>query len=175
MEKGVIFILIGFLLFTNLNLIESKEISTKATVNVNPIYELNIDIEIINDKIFSGENLSVFIELEKINLVEINEEIEVRLDYKILKNKNLIENGFLKSININDEKEEIIQIQVSPDLQGRYDLKIIVSNPQSFSDEDSEMFKVQKKPNHPFSRFILFLFNKPKPFLTNSFSDFHVK
>ena len=149
MEKiYLVLILIGLSLFINLNLIESKQISTMASVEVNPAYDLDINIEILNDKVVVGENLSVFVELKKTDLTNIAEEISVDLNYEITKNgakKEIIESGFLKTIDITDEKTEIVEIQVSSDLKGKYILKIIASNPQSFSEEDSETFVVMKK------------------------------
>ena len=54
---------------------------------------------------------------------------------------------------ITNNKIEIVEIPIPPDLKGRHILKIIASNPQSDSDEDSETFVVRKKTRFltPFS------------------------
>ena len=82
MKKEVIlFIFLYIFLFFNVALIKSQEVSTLATVTINPIYNLSIDINILNNKLSSGENLSVFISLEKTDLTIISEEISVDLNY----------------------------------------------------------------------------------------------
>jgi len=152
-KEVIIFIIVSVLLFTLLPLVESKEISTLATVEVNSIYELNVDIEILKDKIFRGENLSVFIVLEKTDLTDISEEISVDLNYEIIKKgkkSKPIESGFLKTVNITDNRTETVEILISSDLKGRHILKIIASNPQSHSDEDSETFVAKKKTKSKF-------------------------
>ena len=148
-KKGaIIFIMVGVLLLTLSPLAESKEVSTLATVKVKPAYNLSIDIEIMNDKISSEKNLSVFIILEKTDLASISEEISVDLNYEIIKKgkkREILESGFLKTVNIADKKTEIVEIPISPDLKGVYNIKIIASNPQSHTAEDSETFVVRKK------------------------------
>ena len=70
-----IFICIFFL--SNIFLIKSQEVSTLATVEVKPAYDLVIDIEIPDDKISSEETLSVFVNLEKTDLTGLSEEIGI--------------------------------------------------------------------------------------------------
>lgn len=125
--------------------VKALEYHIPVSVTVLPIYKLSIDIDILNNKLSPGENLSVFIELEKDNLINIDEEIAVDLNYEIIKAKKVIKSDFLQTINITGYKEEIINIKISSDLRGKYILKIIASNPQSYSDEDSERFVVKKK------------------------------
>ena len=80
-KKGVIiFIFLCIFLFSNMSLIKSQEVSTLATVEVNPIYDLSIDIDILNQKISPGKNLSVLIDLKKTDLISISEEITVDLN-----------------------------------------------------------------------------------------------
>ena len=86
-KEVIIFIIVSILLFTLLPLAESKEVSTLATVEVKPAYGLVIDIEILDDKVSSEEDLSVFIVLEKTNLIDISEEISVDLNYEITKKR----------------------------------------------------------------------------------------
>jgi len=149
MKKEVmIFIFLYMLLFTNLSLIKSQEINTIAIVNVNPIYNLSLDIDILNNKLSSGENLSVLINLKKTDLISISEEISVDLNYEIARNgekRKIIESGFLKTVNITDEKTEVVEILISSDLKGKYILKIIASNPQSHSSEGKDKFTVRKR------------------------------
>ena len=161
-KEVIIFIFLYIFLFSNISLIKSREVSTLATVEVKPAYGLDIDIEILNDKVVVGENLSVFIELRKIDLISISEEISVDLNYEITKKgkkAKTIKSGFLKTVDITDEKVEIVEIPVSSDLKGKYILKIIASNPQSYSDEDSETFVVRKKSKSSFLKLILSLFD----------------
>ena len=145
-KEVIIFIMVSILLFTLLPLAKSQEVSTLATVEVKPAYDLVIDIEILNDKISSGENLSVFISLEKTDLASISGEISVNLNYEITKKGKkgkLIKSGFLKTVSITDEAT--VEVSIPSEVKGRYILKIIASNPQSHSNEDSETFVVRKK------------------------------
>ena len=152
-KEVIIFIIVSILLFTLLPLAESKEVSTLATVEVKPAYDLVIDIKITDDKISSGENLIVFVDLKKTDLASISGEISVNLNYEITKRGKkgqLVEIGFLEIISITGEETKTVEILISPDLKGRYILKIIASNPQSFPDEDSEIFVVRKKTTSKF-------------------------
>ena len=164
MKKEVIlFIFLYIFLFFNVALVKSQEVSTLATVEVNPAYDLFIDINILNNKLSSGENLSVFISLEKTDLTIISEEISVDLNYEITKKgkkSKIVKSGSLKSTSITDNKTETVEIPISSDLKGRYILKIIASNPQSNSDEDSETFVVRKRNKPSFSSIFLSLFKK---------------
>ena len=162
-KEVIIFIMVSVFLFALLPLAESKEVSTLATVEVKPAYGLFIDIKILDDKIFSGENLSVFINLTKTDLIGILGEISVDLNYEITKKgkkEGIIQSGFLKTINITDKKGEIVEILISLDLKGKYILKIIASNPQSHTAEDSETFVVRKRNKLSFSKIFLSLFKK---------------
>ena len=162
-KEVIIFIFLYIFLFFNVALIESREVSTLATVEVKPAYEISIDINILNDKLKPGENLSVLINLEKIDLANIAGKISVDLNYEITKkgkNGEIIESGFLKTVNITNEKDEVVDVSFSSNLKGRYILKIIASNPQSNSDEDSETFVVRKKSNLSFSSILFSLFKK---------------
>ena len=162
-KEVIIFIFLSIFLSFNVALIASKEVSTLATVTVNPIYNLSIEIEILNDKLKSGENLSVLINLEKIDLANIAGEISVDLNYEITKKGKkgeIIESGFLKTINIINQKDEVVEIPIFSGLKGKYILKIIASNPQSNSDEDSETFVVKKKGKFSFSSIFFSLFKK---------------
>ena len=153
-KEVIICIMVSILLLPLLPLVESKEVSTLATAEVKPAYRLVLDIEILKNKISSEENLSIFIHLNKSDLIDVSEEISVDLNYEITKKgkkSKPIKSGFLKTININDEKTELVKILISSDLKGRYILKIIASNPQSHSDEDSETFVVRKKTKFPTS------------------------
>jgi len=123
-------------------------VSTLATVEVKPAYGLVIDIEILKDKVSSEEDLSILINLTKTDLASISEEISVDLNYEITKKGKkgkLIKSGFLETVNINSEKIETVEVLISSDLKGRHILKIIASNPQSHSNEDSGTFVVRKK------------------------------
>ena len=147
-KEVIIFIMVSILLFTLLPLAQSQEVSTLATVEVKPAYDLSIDINILNNRLSFGENLSVLINLTKTDLTSISEEISVDLNYEIFKNgkkMEIIESGFLKTVDITNESVEAVEIPISPDLKGIHILKIIASNPQSHSDENSETFVIRKK------------------------------
>ena len=147
-KEVIIFIMVNVFLFTLLSLAESKEVSTLATVEVKPAYGLDIEIDILNNKISSGKNLNVSINLTKTDLIGILGEISVDLNYEIIKNgkkEGIIQSGFLKTVNITDKKTETVEILIFPDLKGKHILKIIASNPQSHTAEDSETFVVRKK------------------------------
>jgi len=153
-KEVIICIMVSILLLPFLPLAESQEVSTLATVKVKPAYGLVIDIEILDGKISSGENLNVLINLTKTNLISISEEISVDLNYEIVrkgKKSETIESGILKTVNIADKKTEVVEILISSDLKGRHILKIIASNPQSNSDENSKTFVVRKKTKFPTS------------------------
>lgn len=145
------FLLVLIILLMLILFVKGLEYNILVSVTVLPIYNLSIDIDILNNKLSSGENLSVFIELEKTDLSSISKEIAVDLNYEIIKGREVINSGFLQTINITENKEEIINIKTPPDLKGSYILKIIASNPQSYSDEDEGRFWVRKKPRFIFS------------------------
>ena len=162
-KKVIAFVFLSILLFSSISLIKSQEVSTLATVEVKPAYDLDINISILNNKLSSGENLSVSINLKKTDLTNTAGEISVDLNYEITgkgKKAKTIESGFLKTVNITNESVEIVEIPVSPDLKGRHILKIIASNPQSNSDEDIETFAVRKRNKFSFSRTFLSLFKR---------------
>ena len=160
-KEVIIFIFLYIFLFFNATLITSKEVSTLATVEVKPAYDLIIDINILNNKLKFGENLSVSIELKKTDLTNMTGEISVDLNYEITKNRKkieIIESGFVKTINVTNNKTEVVEISISSNLKGRHILKIIASNPQSNPDEDSETFVVRKRGKSLFSSIFFSLF-----------------
>ena len=162
-KEVIIFIFLSIFLSFNVALIASKEVSTLATVEVKPAYEISIDIDILNDKLKSGENLSVLINLEKIDLANIAGEISVDLNYEITKKgkkTEIVESGFLKTVDIINQKNGVVGVSFSSDLKGKHILKIIASNPQSNSDEDSEVFIVKKKGKFSLSSIFFSLFHK---------------
>ncbi|MBI2452373.1 hypothetical protein HYV50_04845 [Candidatus Pacearchaeota archaeon] len=165
-KEAMIFIICSVLVSTILPPAESKQIPTTASVQVNRIYALSLDINILNKKISPGENLSVFMDLNKSDLSNIKNEIEVDLNYEIIRRGEIIEEGFLKLINITNEKEEILTIPISQDLKGAYSLKIIASNPQSYTSEDKDKFVVKGKSETPsFLKYdFLFLLKNKMPF-----------
>ncbi len=155
--RWLIIILFGIFLFVSL--VEAKQIETIVTVTVNPIYNLSVDINILNKFISEGENLSVFVDLQKVNLTSISNEVSVDLNYQVLKDtkkRKIVEAGFVKVINVTDSKQDTVNITVTSDLSGVYILNIIASNPQSFSGDDEDEFHVRKskKPVRSFLHFI---------------------
>jgi len=162
-KEVIVFTFLCIFLFFSVASINSQEISTLATVEVKPAYSLILDINILNNKLKSGENLRVSIDLEKIDLTNMAGEISVGLNYEITKNgkkKEVIESGFVKTINIINMGTEIVEISISSDLKGKHILKIIASNPQSNSDEDGETFSIRKRSRPSFSNIFFSLFKK---------------
>lgn len=139
------FLLVLIILLMLTLFVKGLEYNIPVSVTVLRIYNLPIDINILNNKLSSGEDLNVFIELEKTDLADISKEIIVDLNYEIIKGKKVIKSDFLQTIKIIEYEEKIVNIKIPPDLRGRYILKIIASNPQSYSGEDSERFVVRKK------------------------------
>lgn len=166
MKRWLIFIFILIIIFFILNIehVKSKsvEYSTKATVIINPIYSLNIEIKILEKQIGAGEKLPVLIELKKIDLTNIKEKIEVDLNYEILKKKGkefeIVARGYAGSLNITDKTKKRIEIPIPSDVNsGRYILKIKASHPQAYGDEDEDSFFIRKRK--VFLRFFFTLFN----------------
>ena len=132
-------------------------------MEVKTAYEISNDIDILNEKLKSRENLNVSIELRKNDLANIAGEISVDLNYEITKKGKkgeIIESGFLKTVNITNQKNEVVEIIIPPGLKGKHVLKIIASNPQSNSDEDSETFSIRKRGKSLFSSIFFSLFFK---------------
>lgn len=129
--------------------LDKVEQSIEATVTINPIYEILIEIDILTEFVGAGDNLSVLVDLEKINLIAISEEIEISLDYEILKKGKLelIDSGYIGSVFVGDEKETIVvEIQTPIGMRpGKYILKINATHPQAYGDEDEDDFWIRKK------------------------------
>jgi hypothetical protein len=160
------FLLVLVILLMLILFVKGLEYNIPVSVTVLPIYELSIDIDILNNKLSSGENLSVFIELEKTDLTNMAGEISVDLNYEIIKKKRkkfeIIARGYAGSLIVDDESNQTIQIPTPSDAHsGKYILKIIASNPQSYSDEDSETFVVRKRYKPSFSRIFFSFFKNP--------------
>lgn len=136
----ILFYISIFVLF-----IKAIEYNIPVSVSVLPIYNLSIDIDILTEVTAPEKDLSVFIELEKTDLTDISKEIVVDLNYEIIKGRKVINGNFLQTIDITEHKEEIVNIKIPPDLKGSYILKIIASNPQSYSDEDKDKFFIWRK------------------------------
>ncbi len=149
MKKVVLILLSITILLFLVSFLEAKsvEYSTMATVTVNPIYELSLEIDVITETILSGDNLSILINLSKEDLTTIAKEIKVDLNYEILRSKvNLITSGYAGSVNVTNEIEITIQIPTPYDLgPGRYILRITASHPQAYGDESEDAFKVKRK------------------------------
>jgi len=153
-KRAVILVLFGIFLIGNLSLVTSSEVGTLATVTVKPAYDLSIDIDILDGVVLQGEDLSVFIELNKANLGGISEEISVDLNYEIIKGNRVVESGFLQTVNLLNVGEITVEVPISSDLRGGHILKIIASNPQSNSGEDEDRFRVRRSFRGPFLNFL---------------------
>ncbi len=134
----------------------AEEFFIPAQVTISPIYSLSLEIDILNDKILSGDYLNVSVELIKTDLAEIGagEEITVDLYYEIFRpqkgkfkeNKTIIASDFAGTIDIVDKKEEVIQIPIPSDIMpGKYILNIKASHPQATADSDYDKFWVKRK------------------------------
>ena len=155
--RGFLLVLIILsILISFIGTFKALEYNIPVSVTVLPIYKLSIDIDILTEVTAPEKNLSVFIELEKTDLTKISKEIFIDLNYEIIKGKKVIETGFLQTINITEHKEKIVNIKIPLDLKGSYNLKIIASNPQSYSDEDKERFWVRKKSKFIFPFYWMF-------------------
>ncbi len=131
----------------------SVEYTIPAIVTVNPIYQLSIAIDILNETIFPGDYMNVSVELNKTDLIELGagEEINVYLYYEIFKPKGkertVIESDFAGIIKVVNHTEEIIQIPIPLDIKtGKYVLSINATHPQAYSAQDEDDFLVKRKP-----------------------------
>ncbi|MFH1947218.1 MAG: hypothetical protein ABIJ23_03630 [Candidatus Magasanikbacteria bacterium] len=119
--------------------------STNAIVTINPIYFLDIDIKILKKLVRAGENLSVRVKLKKTDLTEIEEGIEVRLYYEILKRNQVISEGYAGSLNVTRKTKKTIEIPIPSNIsRGIHVLKIKANHPQAYSDEDKDWFFVRR-------------------------------
>lgn len=150
------FLLVLTILLISILFVEAVEYNIPVSVTVLPIYNLSIDMNILTKVIMPEKDLSVFIELEKTDLTHISKEIIVDLNYEIIKGRKVIETGFLQTLHVKDGIEKIVNIEIPPNLKGSYNLKIIASNPQSYSDEDKDKFWVRKKLRFLFSFYWMF-------------------
>lgn len=136
-----------------------------AFVTINPIYNLSLDINITNPKLSANENLNISVFLQKTNLTNINEIIEVNLDYEIIKARKSITSGSLGTIEINDSVKEIFTINTSNLTTGKYTLKAEATHAQSNPSQDSEAFSKATKKTLGSKRNPLTIFDTIKSFL----------
>lgn len=139
-----------FLMFLlSIGTVNCVEQSLLATVSINPIYDLSLEIEVITERVLAGDNISVSVGLEKEDLSEFGKgkEITVDLTYQILRpRKKLVDSGYAGEIKVKEYNETTIQIPVPTEAKpGRYILKMTASNPQAISSSDSDDFTVVKK------------------------------
>ena len=128
-----------------------------ALVTINPLYDLSLDINIINPKLSLNEDLNVSVFLQKMNLTKRSEIIEVKLDYEILKSRSIVVNGSFGSILVNDSFKDNFIINTSNLTAGRHTIKVEATHPQSNTGQDSEKFsKTSKssKSTNPFANIL---------------------
>lgn len=129
------------------------EYGVTASFRVNPVYELSLNIKILSNVLATNSNLSVLIELRK----NTEDEVNIDLEYEVLKNKKIIKSGYIKTINLVDEHKEIIPIYIDMP-PGRYKLKITAES-QQMEASDADVFWVRKKMRFKklFEKFLGFL------------------
>lgn len=121
------------------------DFSIIASVTINPIYDLDLEIEIINEKVTGGDDLNVSVILEKNDLINIAGEITIDLNYEIVKAKKfVIKQGYADSIDITDHAEKIIQISTIGINPGKYTLRMNATHAQAYSSQDEDKFVVKR-------------------------------
>lgn len=135
---------VPILLFLLLSpIVEGISYSVPVSVNVNPVYNLSLNVGVLNERALAGENLNVSLELEKIGR---EGEIEVYLSYDIIKGKKTVLSGYIGSINVSDYKKEVVQIPMPTSMEpGRYRLNVTATHPQAYSDSDNDDFWIRGK------------------------------
>ena len=142
----VIFFILVFL-FCLPFLVQAISFNSQASVTVNPIYSLDIEIDIQNKRIlfYGGNIIDVDVEVGKTDLTNISEEIEVDLYYELKKRwfwgTVLVSSGPLDSMLVQDYNMTNYDI-VFPFNTGTgiMTLTIEASHPQSRGDYDSDIF-----------------------------------
>jgi hypothetical protein len=126
----------------------SVSVTTTARVTVLPIYNLSVDLDILNKVVQSGENLFAKVDLRKTDLIKTKnlQRIYVDLNYEILMKNKVVKKGFIETIPIIKYDRETFSIKIPSDFSsGSYDLKIIASSPQAYSASDKKGFLVKKR------------------------------
>lgn len=145
------FLLIFAILFAIIASVEALESSATTTVRVNvlPIYNLSVDMNILNKLVYPGANLFAVVDLRKTDLIKTKEKtskrINVDLSYEMLKGNLVVKRGFLETVPIIKYNREVVSVKIPSDLSGFYDLRIIASQSQSYSASDKDGFLVIKK------------------------------
>jgi len=121
-------------------------VTVRVTVTVLPAYRLFIDLDILNKIVYQGSNLLFTVELKKKDLTNMSNKIPVNLNYEILKGNKVVKSGFLKTIYPTKCGRETLSISIPKDFStGSYTLRIIATNPQSYTANDTDTFTVKRK------------------------------
>lgn len=122
-------------------------VSVKVTVTVLPVYNLSIHLNILNSLVSQNDKLLFTVDLKKKDLVpSLSNKIYVDLNYEILKGNKVVKSGFLKTIYPTKCGREILSIKIPSDFStGSYTLRIIATNPQSYTASDTDTFTVKRK------------------------------
>lgn len=158
MKKKLFFF--GFILFLSFASAEEFSLNASVTVNPSPIY-LDLEIEILTEKVEQGKNLLFLIELSK----EGSEEVVIDLKYEILRKGNqeviLTQNDFIELTDYNSKQASIL---IPSDFKpGKYELRVTATY---FSESDVESDEFLVKKAHFSKRFFQVIF-----FLLNFFSN----
>lgn len=144
------FLLVFVILFASIIFVEALQstATTSAKVNVLPLYNLSIKINILNKLVFSGENLLVLVDLKKTDLTKVKSSprINVNLNYEILKGNKVVKTGFIETIPIIKSDRDTVDIKIPSDFNTDvYALRIIATNPQSYTASDKDYFLAFKR------------------------------
>jgi hypothetical protein len=121
--------------------------TTTATVTVLPLYNISVDIKILNKVVNSGESLFVLVNLAKTDLTKVKSSprINVDLNYEILVKNKVVKTGFIETIPIIKSDRDTVSISIPSDFSGSYDLRIIATESQAYTASDKDSFLVNKK------------------------------
>jgi hypothetical protein len=149
------FLLVLVILFATILSVEALESSatTTARVNVLPIYNLSVHINILNKLVFPNQNLFVVVDLRKFDLTKVktSKRINVDLNYEIIQGNKIVKRGFIEKVPIIKYNRETVHVKIPSDFtSGFYDLRIIATSPQAYSASDKDGFLVLKKFWHSY-------------------------
>lgn len=141
------FLLIFVILLMAIVTVSAVEANVQVKVNVLPIYNLSVHINILNKLVFPSQNLFVVVDLRKTNLIKIkgSDRIYVDLSYEILKGNQVIKKGFIETVPIIKYNRETVKVKVPSDFNGFYTLRIIATQSQAYTASDKDGFLVLKK------------------------------
>lgn len=122
-------------------------LDSSAQVTVNPIYDLDLDTRIMNfwQLVFGANNIVLDIELQKTDLTNVSDPIDVELNYTIRKRSSsdfiTISQGVLDTVIIDDFYKGQFGIPIPSSAgTGLYTLQIDANSPQAYGGSDYNNF-----------------------------------